>query len=464
MGLRNWLKRHDEQVDTSWTEKTVADAGFEEWYTQQGTNFLPPDTSGWPVAGMSPELTDAVQNQWYASSYSHLYRSQPAVYTVVEFLAWQISQLSLKVYRRKADDDREHLAGSELERLLHDPAPGMTYSRLMRDTMADMGVYGNAYWALMEAPSNVGSKLIVPLPAQYVVPRGGSLLEANTYEYTGGTLPQYFKNEEICHFRRYNPDDKRIGVSPLEVLRGITNEESEMTRYRRVLWQKDARMAGFIRRPLEANPMDEDSRTRFRLGMEKFGKGGKNEGSWMLLEEGEQPFPIAFSPKDAEYIEGRKLALETVARAYNIPLAVLSLTETATYASQKEFHQALYRDTLPPWTRNIEDEVMAKVVPWVLGTTQNSDIYVEFNLAEKLQGAFEEAATMLLQAVGGPYMTRAEARARLNLPKLDEDEVDDLVVTNNMVGTVGMPPPPPPAAAGPPALQLAPPQEEGTAP
>lgn len=462
MSLRERFKRREAQVDTSWVGHFSADESFERWMAQTGTGFLPPDTSGWPVAGMSAPLADAVQNQYYLSSYSHIYRSQPSVYTVVEFLAWQISQLSLKVYRRNGDDDREHLADSELTKVLGAPAPGMTYSRLMRDTMADMGVYGNAYWALLEAPSNIGSKLIVPLPAQYVQPRGGGLLESNTFQYSGGTQPKYFSNEEICHFRRYNPDDRRIGVSPLEVLRPILREEAESARYRKTLWEKDARMAGFIRRPLEANPMDEDSRKRFRTGMSKFSKGAQNEGTWMLLEEGEQPFPIAFSPKDAEYIEGRKLALETVARAYNIPLAVLSLTETATYASQKEFHKALYQDTLPPWTRNIEDEVMAKVVPWVLGTTQ-SDVYVEFNLEEKLRGAFEEAATLLLQAAGGPYMTRGEARARLNLPKMDEEEVDELVVTNNMVGTVGMPPPPPPVVQAP-ALQLAPTQEEGTAP
>lgn len=180
----------------------------------------------------------------------------------------------------------------------------------------------------------------------------------------------------------------------------------------------------------------------------------------MLLEEGEQPYPIAFSPKDAEYLDGRKFALETVARSFNIPLAVLSLTETATYASQREFHKALYQDTLPPWTRLLEDEVIAKVVPWITGSV-DSNIYVEYNLEEKLRGAFEEQATMLLQAAGGPYMSRAEARARLNLPYLDDEELDRLVITNNMTGTVGMPPPPPPVQERPP-LQLAPPQE-GTA-
>ena len=42
--------------------------------------------------------------------------------------------------------------------------------------------------------------------------------------------------------------------------------------------------------------------------------------------------------------------------------------------------------------------------------------YVEFNIAEKLQGNFEEQATALQTATGAPWMLRSEARARMNLP------------------------------------------------
>lgn len=460
MGMIEWIRRRDAQVDTSWVGDISADATFERWLAQEGTQFLPADTSGWPAAELSPSLKSSLESEWKFKSYSGIYRSQPAVYTVVEFLAWQISQLSLKVYRRNADNDREPMPDSPMTAILKNPAPGLTYARLMRDTVADLCIYGNAYWVMLTPPDAVGSRVLLPMPAQYVQPRGGTLLEANTFDYTLGGKVTTFTNEQVCHFRRYNPDDRRIGVSPLEPLRATLREEAESARYRRVLFEKDARMAGFIRRPSEANPMDDEARKRFREGMKKFAKGGTNEASWMLLEEGEQPYPIAFSPKDAEYLDGRKFALETVARSFNIPLAVLSLTETATYASQREFHKALYQDTLPPWTRLLEDEVIAKVVPWITGSV-DSNIYVEYNLEEKLRGAFEEQATMLLQAAGGPYMSRAEARARLNLPYLDDEELDRLVITNNMTGTVGMPPPPPPVQERPP-LQLAPPQE-GTA-
>ena len=57
--------------------------------------------------------------------------------------------------------------------------------------------------------------------------------------------------------------------------------------------------------------------------------------------------------------------------------------------------------------------------------------YVEFNIAEKLQGSFEEQASAMQTATGGPWMTRSEARARMNLPHIEE--ADGLVVPLNVL-------------------------------
>ena len=57
-------------------------------------------------------------------------------------------------------------------------------------------------------------------------------------------------------------------------------------------------------------------------------------------------------------------------------------------------------------------------------------LYVEFNIQAKLNGSFEEQGAILQQSVGGPYLTRNEARARLNMPSVDGG--DDLIVPLNV--------------------------------
>jgi hypothetical protein len=59
--------------------------------------------------------------------------------------------------------------------------------------------------------------------------------------------------------------------------------------------------------------------------------------------------------------------------------------------------------------------------------------------AEKLGGSFEEQAAAISASVGGPWMTRSEARALNNLPPLPE--VDELLALLNVTqGGLASPP------------------------
>lgn len=440
---KSWLQRRIERKDAS----------FERWVAQQGTNFVPTNSAGWPMADVSQGLALAVSlYEAGPSSYAAIYRSQPSVFTVVDFLSRQMSQLGLKVYSRTSDTDREHLADSPITRLLAEPAPGLTYTRLIHRTVADLCIYGNCYWLKLEPPLGVndGRRSIVPLPVEFVTVRGGNIVSAESYELTMNGQRRSFPAEEIVHFRSYSPDELRMGVSPLEPLRRIIAEEASASAWREVFWRKSARKEGILERPAEAPAWSDTDMKRFVESWRKFRRGGAREGETPILEDGMKYVDASFSPKEAEFIEGRKLTLEVVARAYHIPLPVLGLTQTATFASQREFHKMLYQDTLGQWTRSLEDEIAAGILPWF---TDDPDVYVEFNIEEKLRGSFEEQAAMILAAVGGPYMTRNEGRAKLNLPKMDDPDTDELVVTNNMVGTEA-------DEAAAPVVQLAPEAEE----
>jgi HK97 family phage portal protein len=438
----------------SWFRNRIErkDATFERWVAQQGTQFLPTNSAGWPVAEMSSGLQAAIAAaEPGMSSYASIYRSQPSVFTVVTFLAEQMSQLGLKVYRRIDDNDREQLSDSPIQALLLDPAPGLTYTRLIYRTVADLCIYGNCYWLKLEPPTSVanGRRSIVPLPVEFVTVRGGNIVSADEYQLTMHGNRRVFPAEDIIHFRSYAPEELRVGVSPLEPLRHIIAEEAYSQTYRETFYRKAARKEGILERPADAPAWDETAIKRFRESWRRFRRGGDLEAETPILEDGMKYVDSSFSPKEAEFIEGRKLTLETVARAFHIPLSVLSLTQTATYASQREFHKALYQDTLGPWTRALEDEIEAGLLPWF---TDDESVYLEFNIEEKMRGSFEDQASMLKEAGGGPYMTRNEVRARLNLPRIDDPQADELVITNNMIGTET-------EAASAPVVQLAPEQE-----
>jgi hypothetical protein len=72
----------------------------------------------------------------------------------------------------------------------------------------------------------------------------------------------------------------------------------------------------------------------------------------------------------------------------------------------------LYQDTLAPWLIDFEEELELQLLPEYPGM---DDVEIEFDLAEKLKGSFEEQATVLQTATGAPYLTRNEARGRVGL-------------------------------------------------
>ena len=121
------------------------------------------------------------------------------------------------------------------------------------------------------------------------------------------------------------------------------------------------------------------------------------------------------SAKDDQFIEAAKLSLETVAQVYHINPTMIGVLDNANYSNVREFRQMLYGDSLGPYLAQFEQRINALLVPLLAPT----DHYVEFNLAAKLAGNFEEQASVMQSAIGAPWMTVNEGRAKQNMPAID---------------------------------------------
>lgn len=402
-----------------------------------------------PLVTATPKLIQIIQSVDGASfSYGQLYRDLPPVRTVVDFLADAISSTPLKVYRR-AESGRPEARDHPLAKLLRRPNPYLTTRSLIWRTQRDLGVYGNAYW---EKAEQGGTKWLVPLPVFRVTPRGGDLLDPSEYRIwmPNGTLPRVLPREKIVHFRLHDPEEPRIGSSKLRALTAILNEEIAAGRFRKAFWENAARIEGVLEQKDATTTLSDDAYDRLRTGWENLYTGSENSGRTAILEGGFQFKPMSFSAKDSEYLEGRKFILEATARVFNIPLPVMQLTETPTYASAKEAKKALYQDALPPWYELIQSEIELQVLPWFEGSAEESPFYVEFNVESKLRGSFDEQAEWLEKLIGRPIMTAREGRNLLNLTRRD-DPSDDLLavpVNNVSLGAPTEPPALPQAAVG----------------
>jgi HK97 family phage portal protein len=369
-----------------------------------------------------------------AQTYAALYRTQPNVRTVVDFLARNIAQLGLHVFRRLSDTDRVRLYDHGLVRSLANPNPATTRYRLFETLMQDLGVYFNAFWLKVRTddPDRIG---LVRLPPEQVSMKGFLWPTAFVWQ-PDGTREVELTPERVVHFRGYDPGNPLLSVSPLETLRRILAEELAASEYREFFWTNAARVEGVIQRPLDAPPWTPDQREVFRTSWQAAHAGGANSGKTAVLEDGMTWQQTGSSFRDSEFTATRKLTREECASAYHIPLPMVGILDHATFSNIREQHKQLYQDSLGPWLVMIEEEIERQLLT---DFADRDRVYSEFNIQEKLKGSFEEQAASLRSLVGRPIMTPNEGRARLNLPSMDDPAADELAAPLNMANPGGDP-------------------------
>jgi len=361
----------------------------------------------------------------YTQDYAEIWRKQPSVRTCVSFLARNISSLGLHTFRRVSDTDRERLNDHPLAVLLGRPNPVTTQNRLMSGLVHDLGIYDVAYWLKMKtSDSRLG---LMRLRPSQVTAIGDSGVYPEKFRVRGERGFRDLPPDQVVYFRGYSPNAD-TGTSPIEALRQVLAEEWEAGRMRAAALRNGARVTGYIERP-ENKPWSDGAREKFRTGWQsQYTGGGDSIGGTPILEDGMKFVSASQTAEQLQYVEVRKLSREEVASAYFIPPPMVGLLDHATFSNIEEQHKMLYQDTLGPWLDMISQEIELQLLP---DLTDTSRVYVEFNLAEKLRGSFEEQAQAASTATGAPWMTRNEQRSRWNLPALPGG--DELVTPLNVI-------------------------------
>ena len=364
---------------------------------------------------------------------SKLYQSQDNLKAVVDFLAASIAQLPLNVYTRNAETDRQRDRTSPAARLLWLPNSAMTEFEFIRALMTEYFVFGTVYvLVLPDADSRSGWQMW-PIPSEWVLStQSGNAYQAESITVTtkNGGQPVEIPCTDFVQFKTYSPGNPGGYISPISALRQTLEEQIQAGRFRRQLWSSSGRLNAQILRPANVAVWDDEQRKRFIDAFrEAWGAGGSKAGSIPLLEDGMEIRPFSTSFKESQWMESVKLSRESCAAAYGVNPSLIWHTDTQTYASSRDNARALYAECLGPVLQMLQQRINSFLLPMVGADPELT--YVEFDLTEKLKGSFEERASILQAAVGGPWMTRNEARADNNLPPVEGG--DELIVPLSVV-------------------------------
>ena len=361
-----------------------------------------------------------------------LYCTQANLRAVVDYLSNSIAQLPLKVYTRNDETERLRDRTSPAALTLWRPNADQTEYEFIRALAVEYFVFGAVYvWVAPDMESESGYQLRI-IPSEWVMNAESATAYApetiRVCVRNGGTAVD-IPRSEFVQFRMYAAGNPGGYLSPISALRQTLEEQIQAGRFRKELWRSSGRLNAQIIRPKDVQPWDDETRKRFIDAFrDSWGAGGSKAGSIPLMEDGMEIKPFQTSFKEQQWMESVSLSREDVAAAYGVNPSLIWHTGTQTYASAKDNARALYADCLGPVLQMFQQRINTFLLPMIGGTSDN---YVEFDLNEKLKGSFEERASILQASVGGPWLTRNEARADNNLPPVDGG--DDLIVPMNVV-------------------------------
>lgn len=348
-----------------------------------------------------------------------VWESQPSVRKVVSFMASTVAALPWRVYRAE-DGGRERLHDSPAETLVRRPTRFTSSADLVTGLALDWLLYGSACAVLVDEE-------IVRVPAPLLMLSTDVFGRVNDVATVAGGETVSLSDLPVALMHGWDPDGSGA-VAPVRTLRALLAELSEAEGWRRRMWTDVPRVSAQVTRPKDAPRWSDEKRERFLQAMADF-KSSTSGGSIPVMEDGMKlEAAPQVQPDLSSASSVRTLTDIEVAGYFGVPPELLGMRE-ANYGGYAALRRDLYTRVLGPLIGRIEDALNAEIVPALAGG--DTAVYGVLDRTEAQDGTLLERVQALQSATGGPVMTRAEARERLDLPYLGGTE--ELIVPLNVI-------------------------------
>jgi len=325
----------------------------------------------------------------------------------IRLTATAVASLPAAVYEKGSDGSRVSRDDHELaELLLSSPNASQTPLEFWETKVGGLVARGNSYSERVFS----GSRLTALEPVSARPVRIDGELKFKVHDRgKEETLPA----DKIWHLKGFNFGGDE-GLSPIAL--GVHSLGSAMAAD-----ETAARIfANGLQQPLFINSgqakLTPEQRNDLRSMFKKF-VGSDNAGKVMVLEQGMSPIPFTLNPEDAQMLDSRRFNVEEMCRWYGMPPIIIGHAadgQTMWGTGVEQILIAWLTLGINPLCRRIEARVTKDLVP----VGQKRRIQFEFNREGLLQADSQAKAEYLSKMVQNALMTRNEARAKLNLPKV----------------------------------------------
>ncbi|MCJ2117937.1 phage portal protein [Methylobacterium sp. J-001] len=337
------------------------------------------------------------------------YQGNPVVHRAVRLVAEGAASLPLVATGASAGAAR----AGDLLALLARPNPRESGTRLLETLYADLLLSGTAYLEAVSLDGRVaalqalrpGRMRMLPgpdgWPAAYVYTVGGT---SRRFDLPAPGDPEV---APILALSLFHPDDDYAGLAPIEAAATALDIHNAASAWNKALLDNAARPSGAL--VFAGAALTEPQFDRLKAELEANYQGAANAGRPLLLEGGLDWKPLAFSPRDMDFVEAKNAAAREIALAFGVPPLLLGLPGDSTHANYAEANRALYRQTLIP----LAARTAQALAGWLEPAFGALDLEPDLDRIEALSGE-RESLWRRVEAAG--FLSVAEKRAAVGYP------------------------------------------------
>ena len=179
-----------------------------------------------------------------------------------------------------------------------------------------------------------------------------SYTPSDTYEES--TVKQY-QFSELMIWAEYNPLFRWRGLSPLYSAAYSIDTLNEYAKSNKAMLENGMTPSGVLWTDGEIGD------TSFNRLQEQFnGKyaGAKNSGKPMILDGGLKWQGMSFSPRDMEFVSGKRLSQLDVCQVLRVPPQIIGIEGSQTFANYEQARAAFYEDEVIPMVNGLLSELL----------------------------------------------------------------------------------------------------------
>jgi HK97 family phage portal protein len=282
-----------------------------------------------------------------------------------------------------------------------------TRAAFFQQVFSSLLVHGNSYTRVFRDAQGQVVNLVNLNPEKVEVER--SKVGRKIYKYEGEN--KVLTSDEVIHIVDLILPGDLKGLSRVETLKQSLGLNIALSDYASRFFGTGASASGVIEFPgnltsEQAKQLADGFDARHRNGSRRAHKTG-------VLSGGAKFVATQTDPEKSQALESRKFAVEEIARAFNVPLHLLGVPGTASYASVEQNNLQFVSMTLRPLAEKVE-AAFSRLLP--------GDAFIKFQFNDLLRADLEaRIRSYSVGAQAGFYSTN-DIRRLEDMPPVDQGD------------------------------------------